>query len=452
MIIRNIDEFSERGSIKGRRLVLDVADQTLTQMNYKSIIGKLVTLKKGILNVKDLDFDLRKFHNIYLVGAGKNVAFMTHGLEEILGERIREGIAIEKKGSRAEAATIPIVKAGHPIPDEDSVKGANEIIRIARQAHRDDLLIVCVSGGWTSLVGAPPEEISLEEFREVYDLLLRSGMPLEEMNIIRNHLSRLGEGKIPIVAKDTTILGLIAVDEIGGRPWGPTVPGNTYFSDALRVLTQWNLISAIPAKVREYIEAAKLHEETTNFRANKSDNSRVHNVVIADNVSMCEMACQNAARTGINSQILTTTLQGESKHVGTVIASICNEVSQYHRPFRPPCILIAGGETTVTLTGKVGKGGRNQEMALSAALSLNEGKETVILAMGTDGTDGPTDIAGAIVDNTTVKRALDTGIDITEELKSHNSSHVFSKINDAVYTYDTGTNLMDIIIMYIPDK
>lgn len=449
MIIRNRDELLSKGLVEGREAVLNIMERTLDQVNYHNIIKKMAKLEDDILKIGELELNLDRFKNIYLIGGGKNVSFMAAALEEILGGRISGGVIIEKKGSRPRSTKIPLIKSGHPLPDQDSLKGAEEIIRVAKNAGENDLLIVCVSGGWTALASSPPKGISLEEFREVYELLLKSGMTLTQMNIIRYHLSRLGRGKVPMLTDKATVLGLIAVDEVGGLPWGPTVPDNTTFSDAVRVLKQFDLLSKIPTSIRTYLEEADPAEETPKEEDYNRKGVKVYNVIIADNIIMCEIAHKEAEKMGIDAFILTTTLEGEAKHVGTTITSIANEISKFNRPFKSPCILIAGGETTVTITEEAGEGGRNQELALSAALNIPRVSKIVVSSVGTDGTDGPTDIAGAIVDGTTAPRAMSMGMDVIGELKRHNSSFVFKKLGDAIYTYDTGTNLMDIIVIYV---
>ena len=448
MVIANREELLSGDIIEGRRIILDIVDEALRQVNYYNIIKRIASANDGIIKIGDVEFDLHEFRNIYLVGGGKGVSFMAQALEEILGNRIKSGVMIEKKGASPRQTRIPIILGGHPLPDEDSVKGALEIIRTARLANDRDLLIVCVSGGWTALASAPPFGISLQEFRETYELLLRSGMTLTQMNTVRYHLSQLGKGKIPLLTDRATVLGLIASDEVGGRPWGPTVPDPCSFTDATRVLKQFDLLPLVPANVRKYLEGGDAKEETPKPGDYARREVKVRNIVIADNAVMCEAANRAAAKLGLNSHILTTTLEGEAKHVGTVVASLANEISRFSRPFQPPCVVIAGGETTVTIAGEAGEGGRNQELALSAALSIQHGKVT-IASIGTDGTDGPTDIAGALVDGTTIRRAADVRVNLPDELKKHNSSFVLRKLRDAIFTHDTGTNLMDLVVIYV---
>jgi glycerate 2-kinase len=437
--------------VEGRRIVLDIIDETLRQVNYYNIIKRMASTNNGVFKIGDVELDLAEFRNIYLVGGGKCVSFMAQALEEILGDRIKSGVIVEKKGSSPRQTRIPIILGGHPLPDEDSIRGALEIVKTARLAGESDLLIVCVSGGWTALASAPPFGISLQEFRVTYELLLRSGMTLTQMNTVRYHLSQLGKGKVPMLTDRATVLGLIASDEVGGRPWGPTVTDPCSFSDATRVLRRFDLLPLVPTTVRDYLEAGDAKEETPKPDDYVRRGVKVRNIVIADNAAMCEAASRATAKLGLSSHILTTTFEGEAKHVGTVVASLANEISMFNRPFQPPCVVIAGGETTVTITGEAGEGGRNQELALSAALSIPNGSRVTIASIGTDGTDGPTDIAGALVDGTTMRRAADARIDVLGELKKHNSSFVLRKLRDAIFTHDTGTNLMDLVVIYVVD-
>lgn len=448
MLIKNKTELVSKGFIKGRKILLDLVEQALEEINYYNIIKEITKLEENVLTIKNLKLNLTEFDNIYVVGGGKNASAMALALEEILGNRIKDGVIIEKKGCKLRTKKVTLIEGGHPVPDLDSLKGAEKIIEIAKKTNAKDLLFVCVSGGWTSLTSTPPERISFEELVKVYDLLLKSGMTLEQMNVIRNHLSRLGRGRIPITASKATVIGLIAVDEIGGKPWGPTVPDDSTFSDAIDILKHFDLLEVIPCSVRYYLEKGSEDEETPKEADYQKKQIRVHNVVIVNNIDMCNIVKKKAEEKGINSFLLSTALEGEAKHVGTVMSSIAKEIAKFSRPFIPPCIVIAGGETTVTITGKAGEGGRNQEVALSAAQNISGIDNLAILSIATDGTDGPTDIAGAIVDGTTMRRAKVLKIDVVEEIKNHNTSYVFKKIKDAIYTYNTGTNLMDLIVMY----
>ena len=448
MPIDNIRELKSKGNKKGREIVLDVIEETLDKMNYYNVVREITELSGDTLKIKDLRLNLKDFENIYVIGGGKNSSSMAQALEEILEDKIAGGVVVEKRGCIAQTRHLLRIEGDHPIPGINSVKAAEEILRIMSSVRKQDLLLVCVSGGWTALTSKPPKEISLEDYKAIHELMLKSGMTVEQMNIIRNHISQLGRGKIPILANGATVVGLIAVDEVERKPWGPTVPDSTRFSDAMRVLKDFNLLDRTPKSIIGYLKTASPSEETPTDLDYKHRGLRVYNLVVADNVRLCETA-QEISSKKIRSHIISTSLRGEARHVGTVIASIANEIEKFSRPFSPPCLIIFGGETTVTIVGESGEGGRNQELALSAAQGIPEDSSIVIASIATDGTDGPTDIAGAIVDSTLIPTALKMGLDVVSELNRHNSSHVFRQTGDAVYAKNTGTNLMDLIVAYI---
>jgi glycerate 2-kinase len=449
MIIRNLHELSSRGNIHGRDVVLKTIEGALGQVNSYDLVKGQVFLLENDLRIGTLTYDLKKIKDIFVVGGGKQVTFVASAIEDILQKRIREGVVVEKKGWGCKVNRTRVVEGGHPIPDEGSVRGAEEIIRIARRADEDDLVIVCVTGGCTSLTMLPPPGLSLEDAREVTRLLLESGAPLEDMNTVRNHLSQIGGGRLSMLARPAEIVSLIAVDEVAGGPWGPTVPDTTSFSDAKRVLMRHNVWFKVPSTVRDYLESADSQEETPKSIDFERAGVKVRHVVFADNNMLCQSAQKKATELGANVATLSTKIEGEAKDVGVVLASIAKEIEMSDRPFKAPCILVAGGETTVTLGAEHGEGGRNQELALAAALKIAGSERTTLASIGTDGTDGPTDIAGAIVDGYTLEDANKAGIDLFEHLKMHDSSNVFRKLNDAIYTGNTATNLMDLIIIYV---
>jgi glycerate 2-kinase len=447
-MIRNSEELSSRGKVKGRKIVLDVIEYALQQVNSYNLVRDLVRLQ-GNLSIDSLTFNLDRIGNVFVVGGGKQVTFAAAALEDILGDRISKGVVIEKRGWGRRTKRIRVIEGGHPIPDNGSVNGAEEIIGIANEADKDDLVIACVTGGCTSLATLPPKGISLEEVVEVFDLLLRSGAPIEDMNAARKHLSQLGGGKLSMLTHPAEIVGLIAVDEVAGLPWGPTVPDTTTFSDAIGILRKYDLWNTVPASGQKYFERADPLEETPKVDDFERNDIKVHNIVFADNGMLCKAAEKRANALGMNVSIISTSIEGEAKDVGVVLASIAKEVEKYSKPFRAPCILVAGGETTVTLTGDHGEGGRNQELALAAALKIAGSKRTVIASIGTDGTDGTSDIAGAIVDGYTLEESKNTGTDLFQHLKRHDSSSVFRTLGDAIYTENTGTNLMDLMLVYV---
>ena len=448
MIIRNWDELTSKGNIHGRETVLKIVEGSLEQVNSYDLVKEQIKLDDG-LRIGPLKYDLKKIENIFVIGGGKQVTFVASALEDVLQDRIRGGVVVEKKGWGCKTKRIKVVEGGHPIPDQSSVKGAEEIVRIATRAEKDDLVVVCVTGGCTSLTMLPPERITLEDAREVCRLMLNSGAPIEDMNTVRKHLSQMGGGKLSILAHPAEVVSLVAVDEVAGAAWGPSVPDTTTFSDAKRVLIRHDLWAKVPSSVRDYFERSDVREETPKSSDFGRMGVRAHHVIFSENGMLCRAAERKASELGLRAVTISTSVEGEAKDVGVVLASIAREIEKNEQPFKPPCALVAGGETTVTIIGKHGEGGRNQELALAAALKIAGSKKITIVSVGTDGTDGPTDIAGAIVDGYSLENATSAGIDLVECLKAHDSSNAFRRLHDAIYTGDTGTNLMDLMIIYV---
>ena len=448
MIIRNWDELTSKGNVQGREIVLKIIEYALEDVNSFNLVKKQVKVDNG-LRIGSFKYDLRKIGGVFVVGGGKQVTFVASALEEVLGRRIREGVVVEKKGWGCKTKTIRVVEGGHPIPDSGSVEGAKEIVRTVKKAEENDLVIVCVTGGCTSLTMLPPEGITLEDVRIVSQLMLESGAPIEDMNTVRKHLSQVGGGKLAILAHRAELVSLIVVDEVAGVPWGPTVPDTTSFSDVKRVLMRYGLWGKVPSSVRDYFERADMLQETPKAIDFERLRVKAQHVVLAENRMLCGAAERKATELGLSTATISTSIEGEARDVGVVFASIAREIEKNGGPFKPPCLLVAGGETTVTIRDAHGDGGRNQELTLAAALKIAGSKKITIASIGTDGTDGPTDIAGAIVDGYTLERSEGVKVDPVERLEKHDSSNVFRKLGDAVYTNNTGTNLMDLIVMHV---
>jgi glycerate 2-kinase len=321
--------------------------------------------------------------------------------------------------------------------------------RIANTAKEDSLVIVCVSGGCTALATLPPNGITLDEVRLVFELLLHAGAPIEDQNAVRKHLSQLGGGKLSTLLRPAQTVGLIVSDEVSGLPWGPTVPDTTTFRDAINVLRKYDLWQKTPESVKKYFQEQPEGQETPKAVDFERSNLRCDNYVLADNTLLCQAAEVKAKQLKLNAGIITTKLEGEARAVGTVIGSIALEAEKNDRPFKKPCAIIAGGETTVTLGPDSGQGGRNQELALSAAIKIAGSKNITVASLGTDGTDGPTDIAGAIVDGYTSSQSEVSGVDLFENLKRHDSASACGKLSQAIFTNNTETNLMDLVVVCV---
>jgi glycerate-2-kinase len=450
MIIKNEMDLLSQGNIEGRKIVLDIIKYALINIDsYKLTKEKVHIIEDKYLIVDNLVYDLSKIENIYVIGAGKGSYSIAKALEDILGDRIKEGIIIEKKGIGKRMKKIKVIEGGHPIPDEDGMEGAIEIVKIAKNATEKDLLFACITGGCSALMTLPTPGISLEDVKITTDLLLKCGADIQEINAVRNHISSISGGRLATYVHPAELISFIVVDEVRGFPWGPTVPDYTTLSDAIHVLKKYNLWNKIPENVRKHFEKADPTQETPKIEDFKRMNIKAHNIVLANSETVCKAAEKKAKELGFNTMILSTVIEGESREVGIALAGIAKEVEKNGIPMKPPCVFIVGGETTVRINGEAGEGGRNQEFALGAALKISGSKNIVVASVGTDGTDGPTDIAGGIVDGYTLKRAEEKGIDVFKELMKHNSSYVFRQLNDAIFTGPTGTNVMDLRILCI---
>lgn len=245
------------------------------------------------------------------------------------------------------------------------------------------------------------------------------------------------------------LVNLIVVDEVAGLPWGPTVPDTTTFDQAVSVLKKYNLMEKMPNTVKEHLEKMDPEDETPKISDFKREGVKTHDFMLAGSDALCEASREKAEELGYEAMILSTALEGESREAGIVLAGVAKEIETKSRPIRPPCVLIVGGETTVTIECPPGEGGRNQEFTLAASPKIEGSRRIVIASIGTDGTDGPTDIAGGIVDGYTVERAKEKGIDLFENLRRHNSSYVFRQLDDAIFTGATGTNVMDLRLLVV---
>ena len=448
-IIMNKKELLSHGNRVGRRIALNIIEHALRAVDTNEVVRKTVLIYSEKLIVGHLEYDLSKIRNIYVVGAGKGTLQIAEALEDILGDRIERGIIIEKRGQSRQLRTIKVVYGAHPIPDEVGLRGAKEIVEVAKNAQKGDLVFVCITGGCSALMPLPVEGISLEDKKRVTDLLLRSGATIEEINAVRKHISAIKGGKLAIYIHPAVVINLIIIDEVAGLPWGPTVSDTSTFEDAIRALKKFDLWERVPDSVRKYLERGLADPSLETPKPKDFEDLKVHNVVLANNKILCEASKKKAEELGFNSAVLSTVLEGESREVGTVLACIANEIEKSNRPLKPPCVLIWGGETTVTIVEEAGEGGRNQELALASSLKIEGSKNIVITSIGTDGTDGPTDIAGGIVDGYTLGRSREKGIDLWKNLMKHNSSYVFRQLEDAIFTGPTGTNVMDLILVVV---
>lgn len=453
MIVRNRRELLSHGNVKAREDLLDIIEHALAEVAPEKCLDSLMELKEGhLLSVRGREYDLSKVENVYVMGAGKGSLAVAKSLKGIIGDFVDDGVIIEKKGQGDVSEKIRVFEAGHPIPDEDGLRAGEELVSLANSSSERDFVFVCITGGASALFPSLPKGISIEDLANLTELLLNSGAPIEEINSVRKHLSKIKGGQLAKIIHPARIVNLIVVDEVAGEPWGPTVPDETTFEDAISVLKKYDLWRGAPESIRGYLQRGLDGAEPETLKDNDFEDLRVQDVILAKPEDVCEAAQEKAEEFDYNSMILSTLIEGESREAGFFLSGIAKEVERNNRPISPPCAIISGGETTVRVDGSSGEGGPNQELVLGFTLNIEENSNISAISIGTDGTDGPTDIAGGIVDGRTLERADKKGIGIFENLMKHNSSYVLRELMDAVYTGSTGTNLMDLRVILVQGR
>ena len=448
--IKNREELTSHGYKKGREATIDIIEHTLSALDPYIATKNLVRLRREVLTVGPLHFDLSRRGNIYVLGAGKATFPIAKALEEILEERITEGLIIIKKGQSDSLEKIRIRRAAHPIPDREGLDAAKEVKRTAEKAQGNDIVFCAITGGSSALMPLPVSNITLEEKRQINELLLASGATIREINAVRKHLSNIKGGKLALSIFPAEIINL-TVSDVTEDPLdyitGPTVPDTSTFSEAISVLEKYDLWDKFPKSAIHYLQNATPEMETPKDFGEFE--SKAHSFILIKSGVVCDAAAEKARELGFKPLILTTALEGERREVGIVFAGIAKEIKNNGRPLPPPCAIIAGGETTVKIDSKCGEGGPNQEFALSAALQLASYDKVIVAALDSDGTDGPTDIAGGLIDNSTIKRAKENSLNVFKHLSEHDASAVLLSLDDAIVTGSTGTNANDLKILLV---
>jgi len=413
---------------------------------------RILTLDGEQLHCGSRHIALDSISTLRIVGAGKATAAMAAAAEEILGDRIEAGAINTKYGHALDLNRIETFSAGHPVPDEAGVAGTQRQLELVQGLDPNALVICLFSGGGSALLPAPAPGLTLAEKQDTTRLLLACGATIDEINALRKHLSAVKGGLLARAAAPAQVLGLMLSDVIGDPldtiASGPTHPDSTTFSDCLELVDRYNLRSELPGRVRQRLEdGSQGHISETPKRSDPCF-AKTENLVIGNSTLAIAAATEKARTLGYEVLVLTSRLQGEAREAAAALAAIAQEVATANRPIARPACIIAGGETTVTLRGD-GKGGRNQELALAAALHLDGWSTITLLSGGTDGTDGPTDAAGALVDGETLTRARAQDLEARTFLDRNDSYSFFKTLNDLVVTGPTGTNVMDLQIILI---
>ena len=399
-------------------------------------------------------YTLNEGARVRVVGAGKAAYAMTREVVDLLGPTVSGGLVIAKEGLGAEEAVGPVViaRAAHPVPDAAGLLAAQRLVSCLDGLTSEDLVICLISGGGSALMTLPVPGVSLEELRQVNDLLLGAGAPIEAINAVRKHLSRVKGGQLAALAAPARVLTLILSDVVGSPldviASGPTAPDPTTFADAVEVLRRYGLLDTAPPAALEHLRRGVAGEVPETPGEGDPAFDRVQNLLVGANEQAAVAARDKAQAMGFKAMILTTYLQGEAREVGRALAAILREAGLNQRPLARPSCIVLGGETTVTLgENRGGKGGRNQELALAAALDLQGVNEVMLVALATDGNDGPTDAGGALCDGTTVARAQALGLSPLAHLEENNAYPLFQALGDLLMTGPTGTNVNDITLL-----
>jgi len=395
---------------------------------------------------------LNEFRRVILVGAGKAAAPMARALERLLGRRITAGLVNVKYGHAIGLRRVEVNECGHPVPDEAGVGGARRIARMVSESGEADLVLSVISGGASALLPLPAEPLTLEEKQTTTGLLLACGASIHEVNTVRKHISGIKGGQLARLAYPATVISLLLSDVIGDDPGvigsGPAAADASSFAEARSILDCYGILGKVPRAVRDRLEHGAAGDVPETPKPEAPELVRAHNYVVGSNLLAVNAAVDRAKALGLRTLVLSTFVEGETREIARMHAAIAREMRAHGRPLRPPACLISGGETTVTLRGD-GLGGRNQEFVLAAAADLDGLEKVVVLSGGTDGTDGPTDAAGAIADGRSLSRARQLGLDARGFLANNDSYHFFEPLGDLLKTGPTRTNVMDVRILLV---
>jgi len=393
------------------------------------------------------------FHRLVTVGFGKAAPVMAAALAESLGDLVDAGLIITKYGHALTSVSgkIQVFEAGHPVPDSNGLRATEELIRLVRTADERTLIVTLISGGGSALLVSPQDGISLADKQRTTSLLLNAGADIGELNTVRKHLSRVKGGRLAEAAYPATVVSLILSDVIGDRldviASGPTAADPTTYGEALGILERYRLSEQVPPPVMDLLRRGDRGDLPETPKAGSPLFDRVENIIVGSNRQALEAAARSAREHGFTVEILSVELAGEAREVGRQLARRALTAAGRKSGNAGLC-LLAGGETTVTVRGQ-GKGGRNMELALAFAIEIEGQPGITLLSAGTDGTDGPTDAAGAIVDGETVVSARQKGLDPREYLDNNDSYNFFKTCGGLLITGATGTNVMDIQILVL---
>ena len=423
----------------------------LAAVDARTAIGRAISRNGEELIIGRRRYDLRRYERVVVVGAGKATASMARAVEQRLGTRLQGGFVVVKYGHVVPTRRIVVAEAGHPVPDRSGQRAATRLCAMAGELGRRDLLIVLLSGGASSLLPAPVAGVTLADKQRTTQQLLRCGASIREINTVRKHLSRIKGGRLAELTEATVvtlILSDVLGDDLSAIASGPTVPDPTTYQDAVAILKRDRIWQTVPQRVRQHLDRGCQGLVSETPKPGSSLFRRVHHHIVGNNAAAVTAVTRVAREAGLRTLVHTPALAGEAREAGRRFGVLARNIVREGKPLRRPCCVVAGGETTVTVTGK-GTGGRAQEFAAAAALEIAGLAKVWVVAIGTDGTDGPTDAAGAVIDGNTVARAERISVDLKGALKRHNTYPALKRLHQLIITGPTGTNVNDLYLLLV---
>ncbi|MFH1524552.1 MAG: glycerate kinase [Chloroflexota bacterium] len=438
--------FSLRAAQQGQSIARILA-AAVNAVEPGKAVGRFVQRDGDTLTVSDRAYDLSAFRRVVLLGIGKAAVSMSAALAEILGNHLSEGLVIKKHAPIILHPPLTIIQGNHPVPGDDSLLAGKKATELLSTLSPDDLLFCMISGGGSALMTAPVEGVTLSDLQALTSDLLACGARIDEINTLRRHLDRVKGGGIAKMANGARIINLVLSDVVGNPlaaiASGPTAPDPTERIEALSILTKY--------KLEEQTSPSIIHALRTLPEIPKPGDpifEKVQNVLVGSNLLAAQAALRQAEEEGFHPYLLRTDLQGEARKATHELVNFLRQVRQTGNPVPAPACIVAGGETTVTLHGD-GKGGRNTELALAAVNELAELSGVWLVTLATDGEDGPTDAAGAVVTAETFRRAVELGLNPGDFLERNDSYSFFATLGDLLRPGSTGTNVNDLTFMFL---
>jgi hydroxypyruvate reductase len=428
---------------------------SMQAVDPSAAVQRAVTIHGNRLVAGSRAYDLGQFRNVVVIGFGKASVSMAEGLSARLGDRIRRGVVIAKHIDPAQLHRLPVqigvLQGDHPVPGANSLNSTNKALEMVAGLTSQDLVFCLVSGGGSALFTKPLEGIRLDDLQELSRLLLASGAEIGEFNILRKHLDQVKGGGLARMAAPAEMITLIVSDVIGSPldviASGPTAADSSTYAQGLAILEKYNLLDKTPGSIMNILRDGAAGRIPETLKKGDPRLERVHNLIVADNYLAACAALEKARETGWNSMLLTTHLHGEAHQAGMMLGSVLRQVAASGEPISRPACIVVGGETTVTLRGE-GLGGRNQELALGAALDLAGLERVALVTLATDGEDGPTNAAGAVVTGETLSRGEALGLHPAAFLARNDCYAYFEALGDLLITGPSGTNVNDLAFLF----